>query len=77
MATKSNHLEIVEIVSKFSQNFDRCNAEGMTPRMFSQENEAMSKIFENFEEKVSITVLLTSEADHLMRIFWNKSNTND
>lgn len=51
LATKSNHLEIVEIVSKFSQNFDRCNAEGMTPRMFSQENEAMSKIFENFEGK--------------------------
>lgn len=51
LATKSNHLEIVEIVSKFSQNFDRCNAEGMTPRMFSQENEAMSKIFESFEGK--------------------------
>lgn len=50
-ATKNNHIAIVEIVSKFSQNFDRCNAEGLTSRMLSQENEAMSKIFENFERK--------------------------
>lgn len=49
LAIRNGHTDIVEIFLKSSNNIDRCNAKGITPRMLAKNHEDILKIVDAFE----------------------------